>query len=493
MQSFFDPMSARRQIKDTFNREPINNLIGENCVVFLFGSIARGEPGKDIDLLIVFFDEAYWHLYRKIGSHTKIDLNLASSSWMKSKSNDVEWGYCLSEAVIVFSSSEVIENEWFNLVTRYMKPRALETRINSHASDFKRLLDSAQNAINLRRQLLASYCSHEAMRSAGKSIIEKFGTRVFSHTTFVPEVLQGCQRAGISLDLIYTFLKGLTGESDQIDNISGCYANLRRNISLVLRSISDTNNSIYDISSNWGKRCSMIEYATHSSDGDAFESSFNERNAQLWLPPFGAVIEAADAANSIIKRASDNPKTDEAPIFPRIDLTPSSRIFSSSLDNLSQIPQLNSIDGARWIQMKDSRLTIILNTGGCRTASCNFCSLPLYGRALERVNPLETVKHALSENQPKYVALYNDGSILNDLELSHNELLYICDEFSNFHIKGLWIDSLPRYVRLPFIRMIKERSNVEELIVGVGMQVLGNSIAMKKLGRPDPDIFLTVL
>ena len=83
---------------------------------------------------------------------------------------------------------------WFMYQTKGIndvdiKPKALEIRIISHASDFNRLLESAKNAKDLNRQLLASYCYHEALRSAGKSIIEKFGTRVFSHSTFVSEIV----------------------------------------------------------------------------------------------------------------------------------------------------------------------------------------------------------------------------------------------------------------------------------------------------------------
>jgi len=151
------------------------------------------------------------------------------------------------------------------------------------------------------------------------------------------------------------------------------------------------------------------------------------------------------------------------------------------------VPLLNAMPGARWVEFTNGRLKVVLNTGGCKTASCRFCSLPRFGRQAVNTDPVSTVRRALEEHRPRALAVYNDGSLLNPAEVATPDLWRLCDEIRTHGILSLWIESIPRFVLADIVIEVKRRAGVSRLVVGMGFQCAGDHVAQGVLGRPDPD------
>src|SRR6185369_12137917 len=121
------------------------------------------------------------------------------------------------------------------------------------------------------------------------------------------------------------------------------------------------------------------------------------------------------------------------------------------------------LPGVRWCELVGGRLKLILATGGCRTPTCAFCSLPRYGASLGRADPVRAVAEALARHRPKELALYNDGSLLDPRELSPEELAAICREIAAHGVARLAIESTPRFVTRQSLTELAARSGVESL------------------------------
>ena len=151
------------------------------------------------------------------------------------------------------------------------------------------------------------------------------------------------------------------------------------------------------------------------------------------------------------------------------------------------VPQHGPVPGSRWVEEKGPNLKLILNTGGCKTPTCVFCSFPEFGRAQQQGRPSEVVRLATDLYNARELSLDNDGSLLNPSEVAPSELDEMCLEIRRKNITALRIESNPRFVSGDRVLRVVELSNVRQLTIGMGFQAVGTWPAMSLLGRPDPD------
>lgn len=462
------PLADRDQLRKLWERlMPVDT---PPVLILAFGSLARGEPARDADVLVIIDEAMARRVYRRVSAGgVVIDLNVAGQVWLQSAWKDVEWGYCLSESYVLFFNSRTLEAAWRRAANSYWRPVARWRRVEEHQRLRAGLLVSARRAHDARRPLLARLLLHEAHREAAIEFIGRWGNRPFSHRSFVAEIAHGFKRANAAPALQRALLRGIVG-TGRLRDLENRYITLRQCLSTVLR--GEVSKALgYDTSETRDVRIASLIDAAGVDRGNQLESELLRYNGNLWLP----VSQKPESVVRVLERVALHAKPAVA------------AAFGSNRSLPTAIPIRGDVDGARWATLSHGRLKLIVATGGCRIPSCSFCALPLYGRGFPRHDVAVTVEQALSRYRPRELALYNDGSLLNEAEVPTDELLRTCRVIRHFGVERLWIESVPRFVHTELVRDVRETSGVSSLVVGMGLQWVGNWSAIADLGRPDVD------
>lgn len=442
---------TRAALRDRFRNKALE--LDSIAGVFLFGSAGRGEFAQDLDLLMVVDAPTIEHRYeRRVINAMECDLNVVSSAWIDSCWRDPEWGYWLTESFPLATSCTQLLEKWQDSANRYWTLHARRERYSAFSSMFAKLAYQARLAA-ATFPLVSRFLTHEAIRVALIATIDRHGTRPFSHRTFVLESTKSAGIAGFSLELLMPVLCPLPER----------YVSLRAWISGLLRS-----DLVAQFGFQRGDAMSIrIDRLCHFANVD-IEDELDRRDGDEWF---------AAAANSelALKHAEDM----LAAVAPRVSVRRSDSSPTS-------IPQLNASHGIRWQDYSHGRLKLIVGTGGCRTPTCRFCSLPAYGRIAGRFR-MDEIRTTLREVQPTTLSLYNDGSLLNPEEISPAEIEVLCDSLQIAGVRHLEIESIPRFVFSEGLNRIRDRAELETLSISMGLQAAGNAFAVAELGRPDID------
>ncbi len=481
MSSRRHPLAQRSILKDLCRHAMTNTTFrnhGHLCL--LFGSAARGEPADDLDLLLLVDAPDYWHVYeRQWEAGLALDINIASREWLEYAGLDIEWGYCLCESYVLKASSYELEEKWRKAIIKYRSRTETEKRVCAHISSFEGLITASEKAFRSGRPLLGRLLAHEGIRCVGMAVIERYGMRVFSHRSFISEVRHSCNRADISSRISETVVRALCGSRyNSLQEACSAYTKIRYDLSSVLRSLDCRYDLDYSIDAPRKSRIEALKRLPICDCSRYFENYLRTISSTEWLPSIPDIEAGICSGKQIASTIrTQNIPLGSVPTSGHTDPKTANRI----------IPTKSRVPGARWIEKKSHRLKVILSTGGCKTPSCVFCSLPQFGRARERVSPPETVRELLRRFHPQHLVLYNDGSLLNPAEVSPVELRATYDVIRDFKVKSLTFESIPRFVTEDRIREAFDRSCVKMLTIGMGYQCVGDYIAMSRLGRPDAD------
>lgn len=446
-------------------------------LAILFGSLARGESAQDADVLVIVggghIPQGYWRIS---GVEGTVDLNVASETWLAEAWRDPEWGYCLAEGYALSSNEPRLERGWSDSVRKYWTPAAFRQRIQSHRAAAVSLREAADVAAGQRAPLVERLLRHEAVRSACCALIERFGTRVYSHRSFLGEIWHSGGRAGLPPATLAAIVAGLTNvrptprrdaRADYV-RVRSCISSVLRPRILGSRLVEAGTQRLRPFGRD--RRVAELASIAVSTALGELEDRLAEVGAEDALPALSRLRTAEDATAMVLDAAADSLPTRGRP-------TP-----TAAAPELT-IPTREAVDGARWVEYAGDRLKVILSTGGCKTPTCRFCTLPRYGRRDAR--PAKTLDALLARFRPRELAVYNDGSLLNPDEIPLDELFEICDVVRNHAVKRLSIESIPRFVRGDVVRRVATTSGVADLCVGMGLQCADNRVAMLGLGRPD--------
>ncbi len=455
----------------------------DHFMVLLFGSAARCEPSRDLDLLFVYLasGQEEWHHYtRDRFNGLEIDLNIVSETWLQKSINDMEWSYCLAESFLLGSNHPDLESSWRQLVTKVQRPGRHAKLIDQHFQMSRQLQNAAESVID-KRPIFARILAHEALRCLAMVTIEQFGGRVFSHGTFIKDYYSASLRAGVSVLLIEEVARCLAGVDSTIaispESLASRYREARKLVSIALRGpITDT--GAYAASLPRVERILLlVNDASRDQECDALEKQLAGVGLHESLTSFQKLLSGIMTADRVARAT--------------VMTSGSIRAKSTSLKHLHatklSVPLRNASKGARWVEYRDNRLKVILTNGGCRTPSCTFCVLPYYGRSASNVRASATVQKLLRVYKPQTLALYNDGSFLNPSEIPRDELVKTCKVIRRADVQELVIESVPRFVTDEVLEVLRCTSCVTDLTVAMGFQCVGDWAAVQLLGRPDPD------
>jgi hypothetical protein len=473
------PMAFRRQLQCACQQAVAHSLLRSvEHLVLLFGSAARGERSRDLDLIFVVNAAMLARYYERLDEvGVKVDLNVVSPAWLDNADRDLEWGYCLTESFVLGTNSECIEESWREAVIRYSRPESRTRRILQHFSEADKLSQARLAATAKRCPLVARLLGQEAVRSVVSAVIEGYGQRVFSHRSLVSELKHASHRSGIESSIFAQLMSGLgEGVSSRGASATRKYVHIRNQISTVYRSLETRFGVPYDPGSERAQRLQQLVNISNHPALNTVERFLLTISAGQWLPSLQALELADEAARTVAVRL--HALEMEASRSRRIGIGASPRPFL--------VPSLNEVRGARWVEIHDDRLKVILNTGGCKTPTCTFCQLPAYGRQRPRSSP-KLLESLLAKHRPRRLALYNDGSILNPREIALTELKALCAAVRHHQVKSLLVESIPRFITERRIRDVLAESGVETLCVAMGFQCAGNWVADTVLGRPDAD------
>lgn len=455
----------------------------DQLMVLLFGSAARCEPSRDLDLLFIYIGSGQdeWHRYsRERRNGLEIDLNIASETWLQKSINDIEWGYCLAESFLLGSSHPDLENSWRQLVAKAQRPGRYAERIDQHFQMSGQLQNAAESVID-KRPIFARVLAHEALRCLAMATIEQFGGRVFSHGTFIKDYYSASLRAGVSVLLMEEVARCLAGVDSTIaitpESLASRYREARKIVSLALRGPL-TDAGAYAVSRPRVERILLLTSdASSNQECDALEkqlAGLGLHESLTSFPLLHSVIMTADRIARATVKTSESIHARSAGL---------KHLHATKLS----VPLRNASKGTRWVEYRDNRLKVILTTGGCRTPSCTFCTLPYYGRSASNMPASATVQQFLRVYKPQTLALYNDGSFLNPSEIPRDELVKTCKVIRRADVQGLAIESIPRFVTDEVLEVLRCTSGVTDLTVAMGFQCVGDWAAVQLLGRPDPD------
>lgn len=482
------PVEDREHLKSRFDEvvEGSSAPLGD-FLALLFGSFGRAEPARDLDLLVVIRSPLRWFRYERISARGRIiDLNIASLPWLDEAWADPEWGYCLSEAYVLRATSFELEESLGRAVARFWTAHNRSRRSTQHLTFFRQLAQSSDRAKSLGLDAVSRLLGHEAIRSAAISLIDQFGTRVYSHRSFISEVRHSCRRAGLDARLIETVISGLSTSSPRTARIG--YIAVREKVSQIFRGLPHTCGVEYDPAATKVARVAVLKRLASVSLGGRLELLLEQIEVDSWLPNADRMLEACRAAEAVVGADPKRLTHIGHRLVEAGSATSANVRFASMCDDLeAPSPERNAIPGARWVEMAAGRLKLILSTGGCKTPTCLFCSLPAYGARSGRRPPAEPVAEMLRRYHPRELALYNDGSLLNPAEVSRDELRDIWTELRHAHLDRLWIESIPRFVTESIMIELLEETGAAEVVVGMGFQCTGNWAAVDRLGRPDTD------
>jgi len=428
--------------------------------VFLFGSAARGEDASDLDFLFVFDAPSQLHHYERIlVDSVECDVNVVSSAWLDAAWADPEWGYWLTEAFPIASQGRRLIERWQTSANLYWSEKVRSARHASFESMYSALANGAR-ATWLTHPLVGRLLAHEAVRVAVISAIDRHGTRPFSHRTFVTEASKAASAIAFALDPL---LVALCPAAASGPGPNAAYLAMRRWVSSALRSplcVAHGFDRSDPIALRVRSLCDLpdreIERELCRLGGDRILASVAES---------GAALTQADA---LLRRLG--------PVQLR------ARVSAGA----PAVPVLGSSDGIRWRDLRGDRLKLVVGTGGCRTPTCRFCSLPRYGRATARFQ-MTDLRPLLMEARPGTLALYNDGSLLNPAEVTSVDLVTLCQALREAGVQSLEIESIPRFVFGQQLSRLRELANLASISVAMGLQSVGNTFSVAQLGRPDVD------
>lgn len=469
-----NPLQVRYNLRQLCKKLEHNSEIkNEEFLLLLFGSLARGEQANDIDLIVVIEDiSGASHFYKRVYfGATQVDLNLVSRTWLEKAWADPERGYCISESYVLAVKGQ-FEEVWRIAANKFYSWPIRKIRMKEHRSDVSILLNAAQSAETRGRIRISRLLLHEAIRRAASAVIDHSGTRIYSHRSFLGEFRHSCRRAGIPIEIESVLLRGLCrNDTSFVTQANVEYLDTRRNISALLRSPEMKLNTEYRAYLPLRERVDNLVSIASSPWGSLVEHYLFDREDSKWLPETISIELARTSLEKVWRYLRPH------------------RPISLSQESTDEIktPVNSSFPGVRWLEYSNNRLKLIVSTGGCKTPTCTFCLLPRYGRIGNRIELSQSLALPLKYYGPSDLALYNDGSLLNQGEINHSELFAACKVIREFGIKRLWIESIPRFVTRKILETLRELTGVESLIVGMGLQSVGNWFAIPYLGRPDVD------
>ena len=443
----------------------------DSVLVIAFGSVARLEPFRDLDLIII---DGTWqgpdHEYHRIAEgELNLDLNIAGPEWLRNAWKDIEWGYWLAESYPLDVSHAHLVNGWRHAANLYWSVAGIRRRSLDHIRLVRTLVSGTRDARAAGLPLLARLLAHEAGRAFACGLIDHYGDRVFSHRSLHAEFGVAARRAGVAHSLPAN-LDAVLGWDRE--NANEEYLSIRATLSSFLRGPCCLLFPDMDTSRPRTVRVAALAALPRNPSGRPFENCLEGASASRWLPRECDF----DISSAVLDAFHPTPNPVDRPTHRQSRAAPP-----------EIIPIAGHVAGARWVEMIGTRLKLIANTGGCKTPSCRFCTLPKYGRALPRADLAETLEQALQLPELGELSLYNDGNLLNVREVSHEELLRACDIIRAHRIHTLAIETTPRFVTADCVREIRQRSGVSRLSVAMGLQSVGNFFAVRTLGRPDVD------
>jgi hypothetical protein len=429
--------------------------------VFLFGSAARGEPPADLDWIIVSSAAEVMHRYGRIRLHgVECDINVVSREWVIGAWRDPEWGYWLTEAFPLAAIPRILD-AWHTSANAYWSSAPSRARSAEYRELFA-LLANSSCELSVRAPLSARLLGHEAVRIALVALIDCYAHRPFSHRTFVEEATSASHLAEVDIKSI---LNGLgVGDRSNENSQSMAYVDVRRWISGVLRS-REFRSKGYDRGATLRER---IEFLSRLANSPGIERQLMEQRAHLALPTIDLITSSLDSAQSLLSRLARPTVPKSAPILQ--ERRPTSSVHT----------------GVRWLEHAGTRLKLIVGTGGCKTPTCKFCSLPEYGRSVGKFDLLQ-LNGLLEETHPTNLSLYNDGSLLNLAEFSREQWVLLCSILRRNGVRHLQIESIPRFVVKQRLEEIYNAAGLETLSIAMGLQAVGNAFSRLVLGRPDVD------
>jgi len=457
------------------------DLCGDRSVLGLvFGSVARCEANNDLDLLFVLGDDSasVWHRYERIEiEETSVDLNVASEAWLRSGSDDLEWSYCIGESFVLGATDSRLEQIWRERIVHAWSGGIRTMRVKSHRAIAAQLGAASGVAEGFAAPLLARLLAHEQTRSIAMSLVERFGTRVFSHRSFISELRHAAARAKIDSSLAEAMVAGLISREGGLAQAEQDYVRVRRAISEVLRG-PFTEICAYDAGATRETRMKVLaEAAVDSNKAATLEGCLSSVGG-----------EELFASSPILRKALDGAMTASvASESTFLACIRKATMLRSKAHRAMVVPTKDAVPGTRWTDLVDGRLKVILSSGGCRTPSCTFCVLPFYGRSVASTTaPSDVVRGLVEEHRPRELAIYNDGSLLNPAEMPREELWRMCRVVQGADIESLMVESIPRFVTREVVHKMRFFSKAE-ITVGMGFQCAGNWAASGVLQRPDPD------
>jgi len=437
-------------------------------IALLFGSLARGDGARDIDLLYIVRHESSRRIYERLEVDAiQVDLNVATSAWLNSAWEDPEWGYCLSESFVLANPPPDLEEQWRTAVSKYWSRGARFRRVQSHLDLAARLIEAADRAERVVRPASAALLAHEAVRIAIMPLIEEFGERVYSHRSFISEILHAGCRAHVDVRDTWAIVRALSaGSRRSVAGYASLYVEVRRAISHALRSIGD-----YDPGLQREARIHSLIKISERSDAIEDFCSHVWPNALSDLPNLRTAYAVALRTSAAAHQRTES--MNEKALLSRSHV-------------VRDPPARGTISGSRWIETSGDRLKVILGTGGCKTPTCVFCVLPVYGRQTARSDdPVKLVDALVTRYRPRRLALYNDGSILNPEELAPDRLMATLNAVADVGVREIDLESVPRFVTNEALSRIT-RSFAGKVTVAMGFQSIGNWASVALLGRPDP-------
>lgn len=429
------PVQARRRLRAAPVKWP--------DLVLLFGSAGRGEAARDLDLLVIDGCGAD-RSYERVPGALDIDLNVAGEAWLEQAWRDPEWGYCVAESWVVSGERRLVES-WRRSANAFWRPETARRRIVAYRDWADLLMRRAQETRGHVARLLA----HEAHRLAAVAIIDQFGRRPWSHRSMEDELRAACEVAGYPASVLQRVLAGLMPSR-------GTYANLRRQISSVLRS-PDAGRAI-------GYRAGDPKARRVRSLVDGADST-----------AFGGLVSHLDV-----------------PAWYRVREGPPSEVFrpvraNRQLTLVGKVPTLGDAVGVRWVEERGARVKIVLRTGGCRVPTCAFCALPVYGRSGPKVAPAHALAMVLRGTRCVDIAIYTDGSFFDSAEVSSSDRHDIACVLRDHGARDVWVEANPRFLWADEIAAFRDKAGIRQLTVGMGLQMVGSAVACRELGRPDAD------
>lgn len=453
----FGHVPDRRQLRVALSASPIS---GSVRLVLLFGSAARGETASDIDIVVLVEQElGPFHEYERLHLNgIVLDLNVVDTEWLDRASLDLEQSYWLSESYPVFAKSEPWLAHWIKAANAYWTIEAVKRRRGQFTALIRSYADASRSAFRLGLERASRLAAHEAARAYVCDLMDQDGLATHSHWLVARGLQQG------ELEKAPPQLRAHLKKSLSKDPFStGDYLTVRRALSAFRRAPSTL------------QILGLGSLHSHSLAAVALGQILTVRGAEI-----EALLSHSDLDDALPGEFPS--QLTGALAYASQELHGERR----SIQELS-VPVRGNIAGARWVERTTDRLKVIVNTGGCKTPTCRFCSLPQFAHRLPRREPAEVVRAALSLHEVSGLSLYNDGNFLNEAEISVEDRKLLCNAILERRIRSLTIESAPRFVTEGKLREVRAWSGVSELVVAMGLQTTGSWTAARLLGRPDVD------